>query len=240
MATTPRIEGTDLLDELLNVERRDVLDVGCGDGWLARQLAAAGARVVGVDPQQDALRRARELDTQRHVRYVLAGAEQLPLPDASFDVVIFFNSLHHVPTDAIDTALREAARVLRPGGLLYVQEPLPAGELFELLRPVEDETAAREHALSALDRAGSTAPLVQLTRREAINTVRTADFDALRSRLTAVDPNRAALIDAQEAALRARWESVGRTSHAGRELDQPVRVHLFACMTGPNSLVNPE
>jgi SAM-dependent methyltransferase len=223
----PRIDSTDLLDELLEVARKDVLDIGCGDGWLARRLAASGARVVGVDPQSEVLKRARLIDTQPGVSYVQAGAQELPLPDASFDAAIFFNSLHHVPIGAIDAALAEAARVLRPRGLLYVQEPLPAGELFELVSAIEDETEARERSLSALDRAATAGPLVQVTRREAINTVRIADFDAFRNRLTGVDPSRAAAIDAHVETLRARYESFGRSCDAGRQFDQPVRVYLF-------------
>ena len=88
------------------------------------------------------------------MRYVEGAAEALPFPDASFDVVIFFNSLHHVSAESMDAALAEAARVLRRDGLLYVQEPSAQGPAFELLRPVNDETPVRKAAQQAL-RAGA-------------------------------------------------------------------------------------
>src|SRR5579862_4042989 len=100
------MEPTDLLDELLgDVAGRDVLDVGCGGGWLVRRLAAAGARVVGVDPLADALARARTEDPDGAGRYLEAGAQELPFDDRSFDAVVFFNSLHHVPVAELDRAL---------------------------------------------------------------------------------------------------------------------------------------
>ncbi len=220
------IESTDLLDELLEVDGRDVLDVGCGDGWVARRLAGAGARVVGVDPQPEALDRARAGGTAPGIRYLQAAAQELPLPEKSFDVVIFFNSLHHVPVAAMDAAIAEAARVLRPEGLLYVQEPLAAGEFFALISTIEDETEVRAQALAALERAGS-GPFTEVARRDASMTVSIADFEALRKRMTGVDPARAAAIDADAAALRDRFERAGRPSDSGRALDQPIRVHLF-------------
>src|SRR5580704_3302747 len=117
-------EPTDLLDEILgDVRGRDVLDVGCGAGWLVRRLAGAGARPVGVDPLADALERARAEDPDGGARYLEAGAQELPFGDSSFDAVVFFNSLHHIPVADLDRALAEAARVLRGGGVIYVQEP---------------------------------------------------------------------------------------------------------------------
>src|SRR3954447_23970558 len=86
-------------------------------------------------------------------RSLEGGAQALPLEDASADVVVFANSLHHVPGDLLDAALGEAARVLRPGGLLYLPEPVAEGPYFELVRAVDDETAVRAAAHAAIGRA---------------------------------------------------------------------------------------
>jgi SAM-dependent methyltransferase len=222
------IEAPDLLDELLDVRGRDVLDVGCGEGWIARRLASAGARVVGLDPLAIALERARRAEPGEHpVHYVEGGAEALPFPDASFDVVVFFNSLHHVPEECVDRALAESARVLRPDGLLYVQEPLADGDFFELTRLIEDETRVRDQAQEALGRAAD-GLFVELARREAAMTIPFADFEALCERLISVEPSRAVAIEEQATALRAAFDRVGRPAGSGREFDQPVRVNLLA------------
>jgi SAM-dependent methyltransferase len=217
-----------LLDELLDVRDRDVLDIGCGEGGLARRLASAGARVVGVDPLPGALERARgHADGGPSARYVEGVAEALPFPDASFDVAIFFNSLHHVPVEAMDAALEEAARVLRPGGLLYVQEPKAEGSAFELLRAVDDETAIRGAARAALARALEGRFVAHLSR-EVVLEVRHADFAALRGRTIAVDPARASAFAEHEAALRRTFERLGRpVERGGCVFDQPFHIDLL-------------
>ena len=221
-------EPTEALDELVDVHGRDVLDVGCGEGELARRLALAGARVVGLDPLAVALERARDAGLSGPaVRYVEGSAATLPFAAASFDVVVFSNSLHHVPAESMDTALAEAARVLRDGGVLYVQEPLAEGSFFELVRLVEDETEVRAAAQDALSRARSEGRLVELACREAVITW-SLDFDAFRARMLSVDPARAAELDEHEPALRAAFERLGRQTKDGCEFDQPFRANLFA------------
>jgi hypothetical protein len=217
-----------LLKELVEVPGRDVLDAGCGEGALARRLAAAGARVVGLDPLPGALENARAQGPESEaLRYVLGAAEALPFADQSFDVVVFFNSLHHVPVDSMSPALGEAARVLRPGGALYVQEPLARGAAFELLRPVDDETAIRAAALQALD-AATAGPLTRVESRETVLAVRHADTAALRTRMVSVDPARATTFDARHDELDAAFKRLGRPAGGGGyEFDQPFRIELF-------------
>src|ERR1700730_6164678 len=201
------VEATDLLDELLDVRGRDVLDVGCGEGWLVHRFASAGARAVGHDPLATALERARR--EAPAAPFVEGTAESLPFPAASFDIVVFFNSLHHVPEDCLDGALTEAERVLRADGVLYVQEPLAEGEFFELMRPVDDETGVRSAAQAALGRAAA-GPLVERARVEAVTPVRLADFEARGGRVVSGEPSRAVAIDAQASALRAAFARLGR------------------------------
>lgn len=89
-----------------------VLDVGCGDGQLSRLAAAQGSEVVGVDPTRSCLDVAVERGGA--VVYARAEAAALPLADASVDAVVACLVFEHV--DAVDAAIAEVARVLRPGG----------------------------------------------------------------------------------------------------------------------------
>jgi SAM-dependent methyltransferase len=102
---------------------RRVLDVGAGEGQLARLAVRDGATlVVGVDPTVAQLAVARE--RAGGARYARANADALPFPDASFDAVVvclvFEHIADHVP------AIREIARVLEPGGrfLFFLNHPL--------------------------------------------------------------------------------------------------------------------
>jgi ubiquinone/menaquinone biosynthesis C-methylase UbiE len=97
------------------------LEVGCGTGAVTRALALCPetASVVGVDPSPGFLVVARELsDGIQNLEFVVGDAKALPLEDGSFDAVVFHTTLCHVPEP--DVALREAFRVLQPGGTLAV------------------------------------------------------------------------------------------------------------------------
>jgi SAM-dependent methyltransferase len=94
-----------------------VLDVGCGPGGLlaamAREHGDWGA-LVGCDLSVGMIVEARTASAGLPVCWFVADAQALPLPEASFDVVLARHMLYHVPD--IDRAVAEAARVLRPGG----------------------------------------------------------------------------------------------------------------------------
>jgi 2-polyprenyl-3-methyl-5-hydroxy-6-metoxy-1,4-benzoquinol methylase len=107
---------------------RRLLDVGCGEGHLAAELARTGFLVVAVDVASEPLRRAREKYPDLDLRLIpLEGP--WPLPDASFDVVWAGETIEHVA----DTAgwLSEVRRVLRSGGSLLLSTP--AHELLAML-----------------------------------------------------------------------------------------------------------
>jgi ubiquinone/menaquinone biosynthesis C-methylase UbiE len=98
--------------ELLPAPGGLTVDVGCGEGRLARELAAQGHRLVAVDVSPTMVRLAREADPQGDYR--VADAAALPLGDGESDLVVAFTSLQDV--DDVDSAMREAARVLEPRG----------------------------------------------------------------------------------------------------------------------------
>jgi len=92
----------------------EVLDVGCGEGQLARLAAQLPGvrRVVGLDPTWNQLAVAAERGGPP--RYVRAGAHRLPFPDGAFDAVLACLVFEHI--EDVDGALAEVGRVLRPGG----------------------------------------------------------------------------------------------------------------------------
>ncbi|MDQ4089075.1 MAG: class I SAM-dependent methyltransferase [Actinomycetota bacterium] len=99
-----------------------VLDVGTGEGQLARVAAGAGARVVGVDPSWGQLTEARR--RAAGPAYVKGEAVALPFPDGAFDAALACLVFEHI--EGVDAAIAEVGRVLRPGGrfLFFLNHPL--------------------------------------------------------------------------------------------------------------------
>ena len=99
----------------------DVADLGCGEGYLALEAARFAKRVVAIDRSPEVLKRAKSLAARRKVRNITwkrGEIEQVPLADASVDVAVLSQALHHAASP--ETALREAARVTKPGGRVLV------------------------------------------------------------------------------------------------------------------------
>jgi ubiquinone/menaquinone biosynthesis C-methylase UbiE len=156
---------------------------------------------------------------------VQAGGEALPLPDGAADAATFIQSLHHVPVELMDRALVELARVLRPGGAAFVQEPLPEGPLFEVLQPVDDETAVRRAAQAALGRLPDG---LRIERTETFDQqVAHRSFEALCDRVVTNDAARAERLPAAREEMRARFERLAVAQDGGFALRQPTKVDLL-------------
>lgn len=101
-----------------------VMEIGCGTGNLALLIKHlhADVDVVGIDPDERALDRARRKARRRRLAVEFNGAfaQRLPLPDASFDRVVSAFMFHHLATDVKAAALGEARRALTPGGTLHL------------------------------------------------------------------------------------------------------------------------
>lgn len=219
-----RRNNADVIVETLALDGKRVIDVGCGDGNLARHMAKFGARVLGVECSPRQLAKARAAEPVKGVEIVEGVGQSLPAPSGGADVVVFFNSLHHVPTAMMGQALAEAARVLRPGGRVYVSEPIAEGRFFETCRPVDDETQVRAQAYHALQNC---AALKAVQEFRYIHTVRMRTFDAFRDRIISANSEREARFDAMADALRALFEANGSRTDEGWNFDQPMRVNVL-------------
>jgi len=146
---------SEIWNELLELDGKRILELGCGKADLTRLIASEGeARsmvALEVDEIQHNLH--RQITDLPNVEFLMAGAEDVPFPDASFDVAFMFKSLHHVPLNLRNKAMAEIARVLKPGGYAYVSEPIFAGAFNDILKMFHNEEKVRLAAFEATKRA---------------------------------------------------------------------------------------
>lgn len=102
-------------------EGKVVLDAGCGVGYGTAEVASVAARVVGVDVDEAAIAYARSRYGSDNVEFETMDVSALQLENATFDVVVAFETIEHVADR--DAFLREVTRVLRPSGTFVVSTP---------------------------------------------------------------------------------------------------------------------
>jgi SAM-dependent methyltransferase len=187
--------------------------------------------VVGLEVSEEQLAPALAQDDGAGARYVVGSAQDLPLDDGSMDLVVFMRSLHHIPPADQSRALREARRVLRSDGAVYVAEPLPEGSYFALTSLVEDEVEVRAAAQRALAESGS-AGLERVRTEEYEVRARLSGVHAFRHRTVTVDPARAEVFAQHEAEIVATFERVGEPGDRPGErwLEQPMRADLLKAL----------
>ena len=170
---------------------RRVVDVGCGSGELVRWLRDQGADPVGVECGEVMIQQAREADPDHPEAYLDGVGQDLPLPGECADAVVMSFSLHHVPPGEMEEALRETHRVLRPGGILYVAEPMSIGAGHQVVSLIDDETEVRILAQQALSQSESLG-FETIADTTYSSQMLLDSAEGFASRIVGVDPSRAA------------------------------------------------
>lgn len=177
-----------VVDAELALDGAHVLELGCGKAEKTRTLARSGKVASIVAMEVDAIQHARNLlaDELPGVTFQHGAAEAIPCKDESFDIVMMFKSLHHVPTTQMDRALDEIRRVLKPGGMAWISEPVYAGEFNEILRLFHDEKLVREAAFMAVRKAVTDGRFVLVKQRFFFTPGRFDDFEQFEERIIRV------------------------------------------------------
>ncbi|MCK5229507.1 MAG: methyltransferase domain-containing protein, partial [Desulfobulbaceae bacterium] len=149
---------------VINIAKKtkgDVLEIGCGSGYLSLELARHGLNVLGIDLSEENIAVARKTADEiatgpfaGTLRYKCDDIMKMALAPGLFDSVIFFSSLHHMPTPL--TVLEKVHKILKPSGNLIVVEPIrgeftkKSAEIAALLRLVLPTYISFEEKLASL------------------------------------------------------------------------------------------
>lgn len=215
-----------VLADTVDLEGKKMLDVGCGTGALVRFARSKGATPIGLECTETQIAVAKQEDAEHADDYIDGVGQDLPFDDESFDVVTFSYSLHHVPIKEMKIAMREAARVLRPGGFLFVAEPTITGPNDELDKLIHDETEARAMAQSAVSRAPNYG-MIYLRMTDYTEAYSYASADAYMEDMLRIDPGRKEIIEEKAEAIADAFARHGEETADGRQFEQPFTVVLL-------------
>lgn len=218
---------SEVYHRLLSLDHKHILELGCGSAAITRDIAISGPgrRITALEVDEI----AHEINTQitdlPNVSFGLAGAQDIPLEDESVDVVFMFKSLHHVPLDLMDQSMGEIHRVLKPGGLVYISEPVFAGAFNEILRLFHDEQKVREAAFNTVKKAVDDG-LFNLVEETFFNSPMKFDsFADFESRILNVTHTDHVLDEKMYTLVKQRFEQ--HLSGDGAHFLMPIRVDLL-------------
>ena len=215
----------EILDELLHLQGARVLELGCGKAEKTRIVAQKAASVLALEVDEAQLAKNLAITDLPNVRFAHGGAEKIPAADANFDIVLMFKSLHHVPAELMDSVFSEIRRVLKPGGVAYISEPVYAGDFNEMLKLFHDEKAVREAAFAAEQRAVSSGCLALVTQRFFLQPMHFAGFAQYEEQVLKVTHTEHRLSAETLEKVRSRFN--GHMTREGASFHMPIRVDVL-------------
>ncbi len=217
----------EIYEKLLPLDNANILELGCGKADKTLAIARDSKAVSIVALEVDEIQHAENLRREKpdNVRFGRGGAESIPAEDASFDIVMMFKSLHHVPIVQMDDAMEEIRRVLKKGGLAYISEPVFDGDFNEILRLFHDEQEVREAAFAAVERAVDSGRFELSSQTFFLSPMRFADFSEFEAKILKVTHTQHRLSDALHEEVRQKF--MGCMTPEGAAFNMPIRVDLL-------------
>jgi SAM-dependent methyltransferase len=215
----------DILDELLHLEGAMILELGCGKAEKTRIVAQKAASVLALEVDKTQLAKNIAITDLPNVRFAHGGAEKIPAADSNFDIVLMFKSLHHVPTELMDSVFSEIRRVLKPGGVAYISEPVYAGDFNEILKLFHDEKAVREAAFAAEKRAVSSGRLALVSQKYFLQPMHFVNFGQFEEQVLKVTHTGHKL--SVETLEKVRSKFNGHATQEGATFHMPIRVDVL-------------
>ena len=204
-----------------------ILELGCGAADHTRAIASLDPtiHITALEVDRAQHEKNRTSAHGANIEFKTGGAEAIPEAAASFDLVVMFKSLHHVPEASLAPALREINRVLKAGGLAYISEPIFAGPFNDILRLFHDEQHVRRAAFNAIADAVESG-LFELVRQVFfLAPVFFADFADFERRIIRATHTEHALEPAIYAEVKSRMEAAAGAD--GIRFKAPMRVDLL-------------
>ena len=215
----------DLLNDILPLEGAAVLELGCGKAEKTRIVAQKAATVLALEVDEVQLAKNLKITDLPNVVFAHGGAEKIEAAESTFDIVLMFKSLHHVPVELMDDAFSEISRILKQGGVAYISEPVYAGEFNEILRLFHDERRVREAAFAAEKRAVLSGKLVLVEQRYFLQPMHFESFGQFEEQVIRVTHSDHRLSPELLEEVRSKFNE--HMTPDGADFQMPIRIDLF-------------
>ena len=220
-------ESKKILKKELSFKNKNVLDVGCGNGWFGFWAESNGCQVDAIDPSESQITEAKYKDKENKINFLLAGAENINSLENTYDLIFFFNSLHHIPSNLMERSIEYCASKMNSNGKIIIIEPIPEGNFHNFVKNIDDETKVRDLAYKAIKNCKQynlkiNTELLYNELKTFNNGLECIDF------LSKVDETRINYIESNKEFLLNEFNNLSNFNDNKYEFLQPMRLNIIS------------
>jgi len=214
-----------LMEELL-FENRKVLDVGCGNGWFSIWADRNGCSVDAIDPSAAQIKDGKDKDKTNKINFMVAGAENIIDLNNCYDLIFFFNSLHHIPDTIMEKSIKYSKNKMDINGSIIIIEPVAKGNFHNFVKYIDDETSVRNKAYET----------IRNCNKYNLEIVKELMYDEVKrfnsgeeciNFLSKVDEGRKNYIDNNMKLLLSKFNDLSNYNNFKYEFIQPMRLNII-------------
>lgn len=214
-----------LLNEL-SFKGKKVLDVGCGNGWFSQWASNKGGIVDAIDPSKEQIEEAKSKDINNSINFIRAGAESINDLKKLYDLIVFFNSLHHIPIDIMAKSINYCKSKISNNGKIFIIEPIAKGKFHDFVKNIDDETKVRCEAYK----------VIKNCKKYRLEIIKELMYDEVKifnsgndciNFLSKVDDNRVSYIEENKKFLLNEFNNLSNYSNNKYQFIQPMRLNIL-------------
>ena len=215
-----------ILEEELLFENKKVLDVGCGNGWFSIWADRIGCSVDAIDPSAAQIKDGKDKDKTNKINFMVAGAENIIDLNNCYDLIFFFNSLHHIPDTIMEKSIKYSKNKMDINGRIIIIEPIAKGNFHNFVKYIDDETIVRNKAYETIKNC----------MKYNLEIVKELMYDEIKlfnsgeecvNFLSKVDEGRKSYIENNMEFLLSKFNKLSNYNNNKYEFIQPMRLNII-------------
>tara|TARA_B100001173_G_C15817485_1_gene474723 strand:+ start:47 stop:733 length:687 start_codon:yes stop_codon:yes gene_type:complete len=219
-------ESKKILLKEISFKDKVVLDVGCGNGWFSRWASKNGSQVDAIDPSEGQINDAKSKDYNNKVNFIKAGAENINDLTNVYNLIFFFNSLHHIPVDIMERSIECCKNKIINTGSILIIEPIAEGNFHNFVKNIDDETKVRNEAYKVINKCEKYN--LEIIKEVIYNEVKAFNSgDDCINFLSKVDENRMSYIENNKEFLLNEFNNLSNYSNSIYKFIQPMRLNIL-------------